>query len=237
VFEERARGCELLDAPDCDPQLARQSYRFMEGVNRSYGGVRTVLSALSCELPSWEPDVPVRILDLGAGSCDIPLAVARWAKANGRDVRITCIDQKSDALELARACLPDWSNASVTLEQADIFEYEPTEPFDYALASMVLHHFSADEIATLIRHVRPFVRRALIVNDLRRSLVNYLACWFAVRPWDRGVRHDALLSVRRGFAPAELRAILRDHDPGVTVSTAWFCRVVGIVRFDREADG
>lgn len=236
MFEHRARGCELLDAPDCDPQLARRSYRFMEGVNRSYGGVRVILSALARELPSWPPDARVRILDLGAGSCDIPLAVVRWAKDNSRNVTITCIDQKSDALDLARARLPDWSNASVTLEQADIFEYEPSEPFDYALASMVLHHFTTDEIASLIRRLRPFVRRALIVNDLRRSLLNYLACWFAVRPWDRGVRHDALLSVRRGFTPPEFQAILRDHDPGVTVSTAWFCRVVGIVRFDREAD-
>ncbi len=235
MFEERARGCELLDRSDCDPQLARQSYRFMEGVNRSYGGVRVVLSALSRELPSWKPGARVRILDLGAGSCDIPLAIARWVQTHHRNVTITCVDQKSDALDLARTALSDAPNGSLTLERADLFEYEPAEPFDYALASMVLHHFSADEIATLIHHVRPFVRRALIVNDLRRSLVNYLACWFAVRPWGRGVRHDALLSVRRGFTPAELRAILRDHDPDATVETAWFCRVAGIVRFDREA--
>jgi 2-polyprenyl-3-methyl-5-hydroxy-6-metoxy-1,4-benzoquinol methylase len=234
VFEERARESELLDAPDCDPQLAMRSYHFMEAVNRSYGGVRVVLDTLARELPSWPADAPVRILDLGAGSGDIPLAVVRWAKENDRDVRITCVDWNREALDLARAKLTESINGSVTLEQADIFEYQPTEPFDYALASMVLHHLAADEISSLIRHLQPFVRRALIVNDLKRSVLNYLACWFAVRPCEKEVRHDALLSIRRGFTPADLRAILRQHDPGAAVETAWFCRVAGIVRFDRE---
>jgi SAM-dependent methyltransferase len=235
VFEERARGCELLDAPDCDPDLARQSYQFMEAVNRSAGGTRAVLSTLSRELRSSPRATPLCILDLGSGGCDIPAAIARWARAQGRDITITCVDQNREALDLAREALRDSDDGSVALEQADIFQYEPSEPFDYALASMVLHHFSADEIGQLIGRLRPFVRKAFIVNDLSRSVLNYLACWFAVLSSEQGVRHDALLSVRRGFTPDELRAILREHDPTATVRTAWFCRVVGTVRFDREA--
>ncbi len=235
MLEERAKGCELLDAPDCDPQLATESYRFMEGVNRLYGGTRVILNALSCELRSLPRTTPLRILDIGSGGCDIPLAVARWGRTQGRDIAITCVDHNTQALERARAALGHQDWASITLEQADIFHYKPVALFDFALTSMVLHHFSVEEIDTLIEHLRGFVSRALIVNDLRRSLLNYLACWFAVRPCEEGVRHDALLSIRRGFTPAELRAILCAHDPAATVETAWFCRVAGTVHFDREA--
>lgn len=207
----------------------------MEAVNRAGGGTRAVINALARELPTAPRTVPLRILDLGSGSCDIPLAVARWARANGRDIEITCVDQNSEALELARSACRDPGNGSVTLEQANIFDYEPSEPFDYALASMVLHHFSTDEIGALLARLRRYVRKAFIINDLQRSTLNYLACWLAVLPRERDVRHDALLSVRRGFKVAELQTILRRHDPAATVGTAWFCRVVGIVRFDREA--
>lgn len=207
----------------------------MERVNRSGGGTRAILGALSREVRSVPRTTPLRILDLGAGSCDIPCAVAGWARTQHRDIRITCVDRKSEALELARARWHGFDDRSVTLEQADIFDFRPSTPFDYALASMVLHHLSAEEIGLLMAHLRHFVRRALIINDLRRSLLNYLACRLAVLPCERGVRHDALLSVRRGFRPDELRAILREHDPAATVRAAWFCRLVGIVRFDREA--
>lgn len=235
MFEERAKGGELLDAPDCDPHLARESYCFMEGVNRLYGGTQVILNALSHELRSWPRTPPVRILDIGSGGCDIPLAVVRWGRTTGRDITITCVDHNTEALDRARSALIDQDGVSIALEQADIFHYKPPAPFDFALASMVLHHFSTEEIDRLIAHLRGFVRRALIVNDLRRSLLNYLACWFAVRPCEEGVRHDALLSIRRGFTPDELRAVLRAHDPAATVETAWFCRVVGALHFDSEA--
>ena len=34
VFEKRSMQQEFLDSPDCDPELAAESYRFMEKVNR-----------------------------------------------------------------------------------------------------------------------------------------------------------------------------------------------------------
>jgi hypothetical protein len=49
-----------------------------------------------------------------------------------------------------------------------------------------------------------------------------------------GVRHDALLSIRRGFKIPELRALLQQLD-GVTVSVAparWF-RVAAIIRYNK----
>ena len=42
MFDSRATATELLDRPDCDPTLAAASYRFMEMVNRRFGGLVAV---------------------------------------------------------------------------------------------------------------------------------------------------------------------------------------------------
>ena len=42
MFDSRATATEFLDRPDCDPALAAASYRFMEMVNRRFGGIRLV---------------------------------------------------------------------------------------------------------------------------------------------------------------------------------------------------
>ena len=50
-----------------------------------------------------------------------------------------------------------------------------------------------------------------------------------------GIRHDALLSIRRGFKISELRSLLRQLD-SVTVSVEparWF-RIAAIIRFKPE---
>jgi len=232
VFRERARDQELTDAPDCDAQLARKSYDFMRFANRAGGGTRVVLGFLQRELAGAARPRTWRILDLGAGSCDIPLAIVKWARRHGHHVAVTCLDHNAGALELARAALADPDGGPITLETADVFTYRPKEAFDYALASMVLHHFTAEEIRVLVAHLGQFVRRALLINDLRRCALNYLTCYLAVRRCDPGVRHDALLSVRRGFTRRDLSGILGDKHASFTVRNAWFCRVAGVVRFD-----
>ena len=82
MFDSRATTMEFLDRPDCDPALAAASYRFMETVNCRFGGIRVVQRFLATKTAGRHAGVPLRILDIGSGSCDIPLAVSRWARAN-----------------------------------------------------------------------------------------------------------------------------------------------------------
>lgn len=231
MFERREHGCELLDGPDCDRRLALQSYRFMRTVNRIGGGTGAVRRFLADELRDASNGRPIRILDLGVGGGDIPSSVVRWAQNRGHRVEFTCIDHNANALEMARQAV---DGAPIKLEQADMFTYEPSEAFDYAIGSMVFHHLTADDIDRLIEHLRRFVRKALLVNDLRRCALNYAVCSVLSRPLEKEVRHDALLSIRRGFQPAELAQMLAKHDPEPVVKTAWFCRVTAVVHFDRE---
>jgi 2-polyprenyl-3-methyl-5-hydroxy-6-metoxy-1,4-benzoquinol methylase len=234
VFEERARGLEFLDAPDSDPRLTEESYRFMKLVNRIGGGNRVVRDFLAAELADRPKEESVRILDIGGGGGDIPLAIMRWARRRSYRVEFTCVDFNNKALEMTQSAIDKSGGDGIELVQADIFQYQPVRDFDYAVSSMTFHHFTNDEIHRLVAHLCGFVRRTLLINDLHRNLLNYLVCSILVIPLDREIRHDARLSIRRGFKPAELRTILREHDPAAVVTRSWFSRVAGVVRFDRK---
>jgi len=234
VFRERARGSEFLDAPDSDPRLTEEGYRFMKLVNRIGGGIRVVREFLETELKNQPKDEPVRVLDIGVGGGDIPLAIVRWAHRRGYDLEFTCVDFNAVALEMTQKAIDRSGVGGIELVQADIFEYQPARDFDYAISSMTFHHFTDDEIHRLITHLCGFVRRALLINDLHRNLLNYLVCSILVIPLDREIRHDGLLSILRGFKPGELRKVLREDDPAAVVTRSWFSRVAGVVRFDRK---
>ncbi len=236
MFEARATAPEFLDQPDCDPSLAAASYRFMEGVNGYFGGTRVVQRFLSAEMKSRTVSSPLRILDIGSGSCDIPLAVSRWARAHAIPVHITCLEVAGPAVEIARRKLACANDPAVILLQEDAFTHQPAEPYDCAVASMCFHHFSNDQILLLLQRLRTCVNHRVLINDLRRSpwaslgAGLLLACTGAMP----GVRHDALLSIRRGFKISELEAVLQqlDHVTVSVKSARWF-RIAAIIQFNQ----
>lgn len=234
MSDTRATATEFLDQPDCDPSLAAASYHFMERINDCFGGTRVVRRFLSAEAKGRDVNVPLRVLDIGSGSCDIPLAVSRWARTRGIPLHITCLEMAGPAVEIARRRLARANDPAVHLLQGDAFTHQPAKPYDCAVASMCFHHFSNDQILTLLRRLQGFVINSVLINDLRRSpwASGGARLLLAVTGARSGVRHDALLSIRRGFKTSELASVLRELD-GVAVSVKpvrWF-RIAAVIRF------
>jgi hypothetical protein len=90
-----------MDGTDFSPTLAEQSFRFIELVNRFFGGVRTVQRFIMTEAVRMPLGKPLRILDIGSGSCDIPIAICRWAQKYRINIRFTCIENGRQALTIA----------------------------------------------------------------------------------------------------------------------------------------
>ena len=234
MFDVRNTATEFLDRPDCDPALAAASYRFMEVVNSRFGGCRLVRRFLAAETGGHRVATPLRILDIGSGSCDIPLALSQWARTHDLPLHFTCLEMADHAIDIARQQLARTRNSAVELLQEDVFTHDPAEPYDCAVASMCFHHFSDDQILALVQRLRRFVRKSLLINDLRRSPMAGLAARLLLTSTraPAGVRHDALLSIRRGFRVHEMKALLGQLD-GTTATVApalWF-RIAAIVRF------
>jgi len=234
VFDSRAMATEFLDRPDCDPALAAASYRFMGTVNRRFGGIRVVRRFLTAETAGRDAGAPLRILDIGSGSCDIPLAVSRWARAGGIPLHFTCLEMADHAAGIARGRLARAGDPAVQLLQEDAFTHQPAEPYDCAVASMCFHHFSDARILELLQRLRGVVRNSFLINDLRRSMSAAMAARLLVVGMPAGVRHDALLSIRRGFTISELSSLLRQLDSvTVSVEPAWWFRIAAVIRFRR----
>ncbi len=236
MFDSRAAETEYLDRPECDAALAAASYRFMERINRYFGGIRAVRRFLADHTPGPATGGRLRILDIGAGSCDIPLAVIRWAAAGGIRLHFTCLETSGHALDIARDRVARAGNPSLQLIQEDVFSHQPDQPYDYAVASMCFHHFSDARILHLLQRLRGFVRRGVLINDLRRSRLASLVAEVLLLGAPEGVRHDALLSIRRGFKVAELEALLRQlSGAGVAVKAAPWFRIAAVIGFEPEA--
>ena len=80
---------------------------------------------------------------------------------------------------------------------------------DYVHASQFVHHFPDEEVVPLLKHLLGLCQRGVVVNDLVRAPLAYLSTWLFTLWTSPVFRHDARISVRRGFKVDELAELLR----------------------------
>lgn len=149
----------------------------------------------------------VEILDVGCGGGELVRTASAWAARRGGTARVTLIDFNRQICRRARRRF-----VQPSVLQADMFRTPfPLSSFDAIHCGLVLHHFNEVQGAELLRRLAPLCRRALIVSDLHRHPVPYLATAWGSRLLSRSrmVRHDGPLSIRRGFSRGDLAAVAR----------------------------
>jgi 2-polyprenyl-3-methyl-5-hydroxy-6-metoxy-1,4-benzoquinol methylase len=234
MFDVRATQPEFLDSQNCDPQLAYSSYRLMKWVNRFGGGTKAVANYLATEISHNGDSPSVRILDIGSGTCDIPLAIVKWARNRSQNIEFTCLETNETALKIAGENIKRSGFGAIELKDESIFEFNCRQQFDYAIGSMFFHHFRDEQILNLIKKLRSYVLKSILINDLRRNLMSYAYCRILACSFSKGLKHDVLLSIRKGFKSKELSHLLGDiEDAQVEIKTYGLSRLVAVIRFNQ----
>lgn len=200
---------EEMDRPDCDPVLLRRTYAQFPLVNAvvsGWGGLYREL--IRPALPTHRQST---ILDIGCGGGDITLGLARRARRDGFDVRVTGIDPDERAQRFAEAARTRGAGSAVVFRQASSADLVAAgEAFDVVVSNHVLHHLEPAELDGLLADTEALTRGIAIHSDIVRSRAALLLFGAATLPLARGsfIRRDGLTSIRRSYLPEELRAVV-----------------------------
>src|SRR5437773_3173220 len=224
-------GTELLDDRRADPRAVRNELRDIARLNALCGATRAVLGALepcfrdSCHVQRATCDVHWTLLDVGTGSGYIALAVVTAARRHGITLTAIGLEVIPAAARLTRA-----NGVEVVLGDGGALPFGP-KSVDIVIASQVLHHLPR---AVAVRWIASFdrvARRAVVLADLRRSRIAMAGAWLAGHALRMGAttRHDAVVSLRRGYTRVELTAMLREagvstvaqYRPGCGIVASW----------------
>jgi SAM-dependent methyltransferase len=211
LVPQRSERKEWMDrAGHLESDLAG-ALRDIRLVNRFLGGSRTLLAELYPHLRASDPARPLRILDVGTGGGDLPLAMVRGARRLGRKLHVVAVDRDPATAAIAARETAGTPEVRIVLSDAFDLPFAPRS-FDIVTASMFLHHFSHERSVRLLSSFLELARRAVLVNDLRRHVLPWGFVYCLSRATGRHAmfRHDAPLSVLRGFTPGELLRAARE---------------------------
>jgi hypothetical protein len=206
-FAERSNEAELMDGADYTDAELIENLADLRRVNRYLGGQRALTRHL---FPMIEATGRRRVslLDVGSGSADIPARIVSWARGRGIEVECVALDMNEIASVEARRQTANRPEIEVVRADAMNLPFEDGS-FDFALASMFLHHFESRQAARLIESFARVARVAFIINDLRRHPVAYYSIKLLTRIFTRNrlVRNDSAVSVLRGFTERDIAEI------------------------------
>jgi 2-polyprenyl-3-methyl-5-hydroxy-6-metoxy-1,4-benzoquinol methylase len=198
---------EVMDRPDLDrgrhvsalSGLARVNRlsRVAAGVWRPIGAfaARHALRALT-------------VADFACGGGDVGLGVVEQARRDGVRLHLTGFDVSPTAVERARRRA---GTAGIEAEFVvhDLLARPLDRTFDIVTCTLFLHHLDESQAVALLTTMRQAARRLVVVNDLLRSRLGYLAAQAVCRVVTRSevVHYDGPQSVAAAFRLDEVRAV------------------------------
>ena len=195
---KRVITAELLDTDSGTPTEVRDSLADLRLVNRWFGGAATtewMVSRVVRELKTQS----LSLLEVGAGSGDVPESVRRRLEQHGVRVEVTLLDRVPSHLNgNRRAVVGD----ALSLPFAD-------SSFDVISCGLFAHHLSPEELQRFANESLRVCKQAVLINDLIRDPI-HLALVYAGYPLYRSrlTRHDAPASVRQAYTLQEMRSLL-----------------------------
>jgi ubiquinone/menaquinone biosynthesis C-methylase UbiE len=162
----------------------------------------------------------LELLDVACGSGDIPLALADRFRRQGVSLHLTLLDRSAAHLPL----LPE----AIVGDALDL-PFPPCS-FDVVSCALFLHHLEPATIKRFVQEALRVARAALVINDLLRNWA-HLALVSLGRPLFRSrmAWQDGVVSVRRAYTEAELRALLAGAGSRVEFSRHYLQRIGVIV--------
>ena len=205
----RAAGVlEIIDGPPVPFKDMACCMTDISRVNGLFGGRMVTMVHVKRLLAAWPADRLVTVLDVGTGAGDIPRELVRWARREGRRIRIFALDRDPATLQIAATLVRDYPEISFLRGDALRLPIRAGS-VDLTISAMTLHHLEPDAGVQYLAEMNRAARVGFVVNDLVRSRLAHWVVWLITRFITRGAisRHDGPLSVKRSYTPGEVSGL------------------------------
>jgi 2-polyprenyl-3-methyl-5-hydroxy-6-metoxy-1,4-benzoquinol methylase len=228
-FSIRSDRLELLDQPEIPAADIERNMVELETINKKLGGHAVTLRGFF-QLYKNQPQV--QVCEIGCGGGDNGKAIEK--RLEGKDIALTYtgIDINPDCIRVAENRKWESTTRFLVNDYRDVhFDVRP----DIIFCSLFCHHFRESELVEMFRWMNVNSFSGFFINDLHRHPLAYHSIRLLTSLFSSSylVKHDAPLSVLRGFKKKELENLLyRSGISNFTIRRKWAFRWLIVVKHE-----
>ncbi|HYH13723.1 MAG TPA: methyltransferase domain-containing protein [Flavisolibacter sp.] len=228
-FKNRSYQKELLDGDAIPFEAIRQNMAELDTINHLLGGHRITLKAIRALIGS-HPGKIWHITEIGCGGGDNLRVIQNWADQHHIKVVLTGIDINKECIAFAQSRV---ANSTIRFIQSDYRDVQFEEKPQIIFSSLFAHHFNDSDLIQQLRWMKDKCTVGFFINDLHRQPLAYYSIKILTKVFSKSylVKHDAPLSVLRGFHRKEWQALCKQANlTSVSYQWCWAFRWLIICR-------
>jgi 2-polyprenyl-3-methyl-5-hydroxy-6-metoxy-1,4-benzoquinol methylase len=150
----------------------------------------------------------ITVCEIGCGGGDNLLAILRYCQKKQIEVQLIGIDLKVACIQVAQQN-PDLQKHARFIA-SDYAMVELNHKPDIIFSSLFCHHFNEDQLIKQLKWMRDHATIGFFINDLHRHWLAFYSIKLLTSLFSKSylVKHDAPLSVLRGFLLSEWKQLL-----------------------------
>jgi 2-polyprenyl-3-methyl-5-hydroxy-6-metoxy-1,4-benzoquinol methylase len=201
----RTNDPEIMDDFTLEGEVLKEALDKIASINQFLGGNQLTIKGVQKLLSHCKKGSTITIMDVGCGNGDMLRKLADYGSQKQLNFELIGVDANPFTVNYAGQLSQEYANIKYLC--VDVFDKSFNElKCDIVLCTLTLHHFTNQEISSLLVTFEKNTRIGFVVNDLQRSWVSYrlfqaLCFVFGLNEMSRV---DGLTSILRGFKKREL---------------------------------
>ena len=227
-LRHRSNAKELMDRDDISFEAMAQTLKELNIVNSRLGGHAITISGVEQLLMQ---DEAVRICEIGCGGGDNLFAIYKYCQRHGIEANFTGIDINPECIAFAQQQYPQIPCEWICSDYA-VASFGKKQP-DIIFSSLFCHHFTNDQLVSMLQWLRDNCRKGFFINDLHRHWLAYYLIKYITKFFSRSylVKHDACISVARSFIKKDWKDLFRQAGiNNYSIGWRWAFRYLVIFR-------
>jgi 2-polyprenyl-3-methyl-5-hydroxy-6-metoxy-1,4-benzoquinol methylase len=225
-LQQRSYQKELMDGDDISFEAMAQTLKELNIINTRLGGHAITLKGVK-ELKNNTS--PLVICEIGCGGGDNLFAIYKYCLKKNISVSFIGIDMNAECIAFAKQQYPQlpcqWICSDY--EKVNFEEHKP----DIIFSSLFCHHFTDEQLVTMLRWLQLNSRTGFFINDLQRHWLAYYLIKYITKFFSKSylVKNDACLSVARSFRKKDWQQLFQQSGVGnFTITWKWAFRYLVI---------
>jgi 2-polyprenyl-3-methyl-5-hydroxy-6-metoxy-1,4-benzoquinol methylase len=202
-LSRRSYEKELMDADHIPFEAMALTLKELNIINTRLGGHSITIKGVK----QFISGNAISVCEIGCGGGDNLFAIDRYCQKNNIKVRFTGIDMNPECIAFAGQQYPQIPCNWICSDYAAV-DFGNELP-DVIFSSLFCHHFTDEQLVTMLQWLNQHSRKGFFINDLQRHWLAYYLIKYITKFFSRSylVKNDACLSVARSFTKKDWKKL------------------------------